>query len=44
MKPIFQRVLFGNRRKAGASGTSSSVSSTLTTRDIETYYLRVIGN
>ncbi|HEY0883921.1 MAG TPA: hypothetical protein VGE20_01485 [Ramlibacter sp.] len=44
MKPIFQRVLFGNRRKGRAPGASSSVSSTLTTRDIETYYLRVIGN
>lgn len=44
MKPIFERVLFGNRRKARPPGASSSVSSTLTTRDIETYYLRVIGN
>lgn len=44
MKPIFERVLFGNRRKARPRGASSSVSSTLTTRDIEAYYLRVIGN
>jgi hypothetical protein len=44
MKPIFERVLFRNRRKARPAGASSSVSSTLTTRDIETYYLRVIGN
>lgn len=44
MKPIFERVLFRNRRKARPPGASSSVSSTLTTRDIETYYLRVIGN
>lgn len=44
MKPIFERVLFGTRRKAAPRATSSSVSSTLTTRDIETYYLRVIEN
>lgn len=43
MKPIIERVLFRNRRKARPPG-ASSVSSTLTTRDIETYYLRVIGN
>lgn len=44
MKPIFERVLFPKRRTARARGSSSSVSSTLTTRDIETYYLRVTGN
>lgn len=44
MKPIFERVLFPSRRKARRPGASSSVSSTLTTRDIETYYLRVIAN
>lgn len=44
MQPIFERVLFRNPRKSRPLGASSSVSSTLTTRDIETYYLRVIGN
>jgi len=43
MKPILERVLFRNRRQARPPGTSS-VNSTLTSRDIETYYLRVIGN
>ncbi len=44
MKPILDRVLFRNRPKIRVPGASSSVSSALTTRDIETYYLRVIGN
>ncbi len=44
MKPIIERVLFRTRHKARPPGASSSVSSTLTTRDIEAYYLRVIGN
>jgi len=43
MKPILERVLFRNRRQPRPPGTSS-VNSTLTSRDIETYYLRVIGN
>jgi hypothetical protein len=43
MQPIIERVLFPGRRHARAAA-ASSVSSSLTTRDIETYYLRVIGN
>lgn len=43
MKPILERVLFRNRPQKRPPG-SSSVNSTLTSRDIETYYLRVIGN
>lgn len=42
MKPIFERVLFGRRPVRPSGG--SSVNSTLTSRDIEAYYLRVIGN
>lgn len=44
MKPIIERMLFGHRRLAKPAGTISSVPSTLTTHDIESYYLRVIGN
>jgi hypothetical protein len=43
MKPIIERVFFRGRRHP-RQPAASSVSSSLTTRDIETYYLRVIGN
>lgn len=43
MKPIIERVLFRRRHQRPAGG-NSSVSSTLTSRDIEAYYLRVISN
>lgn len=41
MKPIIERVFFRSGHKARPK-TASSVSSTLTTRDIENYYQRVI--
>ena len=43
MRPIIERVFF-RRRHSGRAPLASSVSSTLTTRDIEHYYLRVISN
>jgi hypothetical protein len=43
MQPIIERVFFPGRRRA-RQAAASSVSSALTTRDIENYYLRVIGN
>lgn len=42
MRPIMERV-FGSRHHRRPA-PSSSVSSALTTRDIENYYARVIGN
>ena len=42
MRPIIERVFFGTRGKAKLAAAASSVSSALTTRDIENYYLRVI--
>jgi hypothetical protein len=44
MKPIIERVFFRGRRPARVPPLASSVSSALTTRDIENYYLRVITN
>lgn len=44
MKPIIERALFRHWHEAWPDAPSSSVSSALTNRDIETYYLRVIGN
>jgi hypothetical protein len=44
MRPIIERVFFPARHRARSAATASSVSSTLTTRDIESYYVRVIGN
>lgn len=44
MRPIIERMFFRGRHRAHGSPVASSVSSTLTTRDIETYYLRVIAN
>jgi hypothetical protein len=44
MGPIFERVFFPARRRVPSRASASSVSSSLTTRDIESYYARVIGN
>ena len=42
MKPIIERVLFRSGRKDPRPAAASSVSSALTTRDIENYYFRVV--
>jgi len=44
MRPIIERMFFPGRHRARGAAVQSSVSSTLTTRDIEAYLRRIIHN